>query len=100
MNAMDRPRLYIDFNEMLESDLYLLSKADIKIDSSGNAITLHEGMRVHVYMDDADASGQPDNVIADGTVERNSMGGWAAQVKWCCRIDAHGFRHESDERRA
>lgn len=33
---MDRPRLYVDFNEMVEPDLVLLAQEDGKVDSSGN----------------------------------------------------------------
>jgi hypothetical protein len=31
-------------------------------------ITLREGLVLHLYMDDADDSGQPDNLIVDGVV--------------------------------
>jgi hypothetical protein len=48
---MDRPRLYVDFNEMADTDLVLLSKGDTKVDSSGQTVHLEEGMLVHVYMD-------------------------------------------------
>ncbi len=94
---MDRPRIYVDFNEMLEERLVLLSKVDVKPDSSGRDVVLVEGMEVHVYSDDKDATGAVDNLIADGVVERNVAGHWAAAAKWCCRIDAAGIRHESDD---
>ena len=44
---MDRPRLYVDFNEMVEPDLVLLSQGDEKGDSSGTLVQLREGLRVH-----------------------------------------------------
>ena len=94
---MDRPRIYVDFHEMVEADLVLLSKTDTKKDSSGAMVQLHEGLRVYVYMDDADEHGNPDNLIADGVVERNTSPYWT-YVPWCCRIDEKGIRHESDER--
>ena len=37
---MDKPRLYIDSNEMVEDDLVLLSQKDTKHDPSGKEITL------------------------------------------------------------
>jgi len=49
---MDRPRIYVDFNELLEPDLVLLSKTDVRADSSGAEVALVEGLRVYVYEDD------------------------------------------------
>lgn len=88
----DRSRIYVDFNEMLDSNLVLLSQGDTKPDSSGTEVRLSEGQPVHIYSDDVG----PDDpiLIADGTVERNSDKGWSAHVKWCCRIDAAGIREE------
>lgn len=93
---MDRPRLYVDFNEMLEPDLVLLSQTDTKVDSSGATIALSEGLRVHVYMDDVDDEGRPDNLVASGLVERHPGTGFGQAARWCCRIDAAGIRHESE----
>ncbi|HVB82284.1 MAG TPA: hypothetical protein VNE82_20315 [Candidatus Binataceae bacterium] len=90
------PRLYVDFNEMLERDLVLLSQHDTKLDVSGVAVSLHEGLVVDIYSDDVGTDGQPDNLVASGLVERNRHEGWAKHVKWCCRIGPEGIRHESD----
>ncbi|WP_185969078.1 hypothetical protein [Carboxylicivirga sp. M1479] len=43
---MKEARLYLDFKEMIEEDLVLLSKTDFKKDSEGNTIELSEGLRV------------------------------------------------------
>ena len=43
---MNTPRLYVDFNELLEADLVLLSQQDIKLDSDGNEIVLFDGRQV------------------------------------------------------
>ncbi len=93
---MDRPRIYVDFNEMLEDDLVLLSKYDHKVDSTGNIISFYEGMSISIYTDDVDDNGKIDNLIADGVVELNIDKGWSAHVKWCCRINELGIKHESD----
>jgi hypothetical protein len=90
------PQLRVDFNELLEADLVLLSRDDAKIDTDGNLVTLHEGMLVSIFDEDFDQSGNPDNLIALGVVERNKNAGWAAHVKWCCRIDSAGINHQSD----
>ena len=93
---MDRPRIYVDFNEMLEPDLVLLARLDTVKDSSGAVVHLQEGTPVCVYMDDLGDDGAPDNLIADGVAERNVTTGWGASVAWCCRIGEAGIRHESD----
>lgn len=95
---MDRPRLYVDFNELLEPDLVLLSRSDEKRDSSGALVTLHAGMQVAVYMDDLDEDGRPDPLLAEGIVERNRGDQeWCRHVKWCCRIYGRGIRPASED---
>ena len=100
---MDKPRIYVDFNEMAAHDIVLLSQEDYKEDSDGNIITFYEGMPVSIYSGDADlveGEWQPDNLIADGIATRCDLSkispDWV--VKWCCRIDENGIRHESDLR--
>jgi hypothetical protein len=43
---MNRPRIYVDFNEMVTSNIVLLSKDDTKKNSVGNIITFYEEMPV------------------------------------------------------
>lgn len=88
--------LKVDFNEMLESDLVLLSQDDIKLDSLGSQVLLYEGLAITIYMDDVDDLGRKDDLIAHGIVERNSHLGWSSAAKWCCRIDLMGIENESD----
>jgi hypothetical protein len=90
--------MYVDFNEMVEPDLVLLSWQNTKSDSSGQTVHLREGLEVSIYMDDLDAAGKPDKLIATGIVERNPGGNWADHVMWCCRILPPGIRHESESR--
>jgi hypothetical protein len=68
---MKEPRIYVDFNEMIEDNLVLLSKADFKLDSDGNVVELKEGMFVKIYSDDLDENNNEDNLIAEGIVELN-----------------------------
>lgn len=93
---MEKPHFYVDFNEMLDANTVLLSADDGKIDARGVTVQLHEGMLVSVYMDDRDANGNVDNLVAEGVVTRNTEAGWAARVKWCCRIDSDGIRPQSE----
>lgn len=91
------PRIQVDFNEMLESDLVLLSQTDIRVDSSGTTVVLTEGLPVLIYEKDTGANGQLDYLIASGTVEKTeSKASWAQAAKWCCRIDRQGIRHQSE----
>ena len=92
---MSRPIFYVDFNEMIDADTVLLSAEDTKVDISGVVMQLYECMPVSIYMDDRDAYGKIDNLVADGVVVRNTEGGWSAHVKWCCRIDGNGVRVQS-----
>ena len=94
--TMTKPSFCVDFNEMLEPNLVLLSATDTKIASDGSVVSLSSGVKVIVYMADSDDRGWPDNLVAAGVVEANLSSGWAAHVKWCCRIDANGIRHQSE----
>jgi hypothetical protein len=83
--------------ELLERDLVGLSGSDHKLSTSGESLALQDVMFIDVYDDDVDDDGKPDNLVASGVVERNlATTGWARNIKWFCRIDAHGIRHESD----
>ncbi|NUM59016.1 MAG: hypothetical protein HUU56_10315 [Bdellovibrionaceae bacterium] len=93
---MTMPMLYVDFNEVLEPNLVLLSATDTKIASDGTVVTLSEGLEVSVYMDDTDECGHLDNLVATGVVVLNQSTGWGAHIKWCCRIDTNGIRHQSE----
>jgi hypothetical protein len=91
-----KTRIYVDFNEMIDFDLVLLSQKDTKLNSAGIEVELSEGMGIDIYMDDEQANGFKDNLIASGIVERNRSGQFEI-AKWCCRIDENGIQHESDE---
>jgi len=92
---MKEPRLYVDFNELIDHNLVLLSQSDYKADSMGNSIHLYEGKIVSIYMDDTDEEGNPDNLLAEGIVIPNPLPNHIA--KWCCRINEKGIYHESEE---
>jgi hypothetical protein len=85
--------IYVDFNEMLDPDPVLLSKGDVTTAADWQDALLYEGMAVRIYMDDEDEV-RPNNLVATGYAELNRGAGWSAHVKWCCRIDNNGIRHE------
>ena len=91
-----KARLYVDFNEMIEENLVLLSKTDFKIDSNGETIELKEGMTVEIYMDDENERNEKDNLVATGIVELNTEKEWAKNCKWNCRINENGIQRESE----
>jgi hypothetical protein len=88
MPKLDRPRIVVDFNEMVEQDVVLLSRDDWREDSSGIIVRLRDGLRVFLYMSDASESGEPANLLATGVVEQNDAKDWSSAVKWRCRIDS------------
>ncbi len=93
---MSNPCFHVDFNEMVEADLVLLSREDRKNDNAGNSVQLYEGMEVCIFMEDEDENGIEDNLIACGTVEKNRDTGWSKDVKWCCRVTDAGISHKSN----
>jgi len=93
---MKRPLLYVDFNEMLDRDLVLLSQGDTKRDVYDRIVEMQEGMAVAIYMNDPDINGNPGHLVAGGVIERNQDNGWSKHVKWCCRIDSKGISHQSE----
>jgi hypothetical protein len=94
---MSTSRILVDFNELVEPDLVLLSKTDEKFDSSGAVMSLFTGQQIRIYSDDIDNNGLSDNLIAEGIVELNiSNLKWTKNAKWCCRINALGTRSESE----
>ena len=83
-------RFTVDFNEMLESDLLMLSQTDLRQDIHGQPVPLHEGLAVQVQEENHYADGSHELLLARGVVEANRTGTWP-HVKWCCRLDADGI---------
>jgi len=92
---MKEARLYVDFTEMLEENLVMLSKTDSIKNSVGKHIQLKEGLKVKLYADDLSGCIEKDNLVAEGVVELNTYTGWAQNVKWNCRISEAGICNES-----
>ena len=90
------PLFYVDFNELMDIDVVLFSKTDVRKDASGNDVHISEGLEVAIYSDDIGLDGKPDNLIAEGVVIPNTFTKHFANVKWCCRINWKGIRHQSD----
>ncbi len=86
---LDKARIWLDFNECCsydeESEFYLFSQADIVNDSDGNDVELYEGMKVSVFDDDLDESNQPDAILAEGIIIKNTLENYP-NVKWLIRL--------------
>lgn len=98
---MDRSRIEVDFNEMIEADLVLLSKTNLVKDSEGTIINLVEGARVYLYEFNAYEDGEKEYLFAEGIAELNDPvrnGEWTKTAKWCCRINEKGIVVESTKR--
>ncbi len=97
---MDKPRIYVDLNEMVTETVILFSKEDTKTDSDGNVVVLYDKMPVSIYSDDASHTGETDYLLAEGIVIKYDLREYPRwkQVKWCVRIDRNSFMHESDLR--
>lgn len=83
-------RFSVDFNELLEHDLVMLSQTDELVDVNGESVLLFEGLLVEVQEENVYADGTHEILFARGIVEANTIGTWK-HVRWCCRIDAAGI---------
>jgi len=82
-------RFNVDFNELIEPDLIMLSQTDLRKDVAGVSVLLVEGLAVEVQEDNLYADGSHEVLFARGLAEANTTGQWS-HVKWLCRIDAEG----------
>lgn len=95
---MDEARFYVDLNEQVDTDIFLLSKDDTKDDSKGNTVAFYENMPILIWSDDGDEEGNQDNLLADAVAIKNVYRPWSSYVKWCCKIDMSTLMHESEYR--
>jgi hypothetical protein len=87
---LDRPRISVDFNELMEPDLVLLSQTDQRLDSDGTTIHLSKNAKVYIYEYNKYDDGEEELFTADGIVELNDKV-INKNAKWSCRIDTNGI---------
>ena len=87
------PRVWVDFMKTAGENRLLLTTQGTRHDLLRHGIELHEGLRLRVYSDDADAQGNRDDLVAEGTVHRDPKHG-----TWLLILDGDSIRHESDVR--
>lgn len=88
---LDKPRIWIDFNEFVDSDdegvsVYLFSQCDVVNDSNGSDVEVFEGMKVSVFDVDLDENGNPDALLADGMIVKNYLSDYP-KVKWFIKLN-------------
>lgn len=95
---LDKARIWLDFNECCaydeESEIYLFSQADIVNDSEGNDVELYEGLEVSVFDDDLDELNQPDAILAEGIIVKNTLEKYS-NVKWLIRLIKNKVNNKS-----
>lgn len=84
-NKLDKSRIWLDFNEICDQDIYLLSQADIVNDSNGDDVELYEGLHISVFDFDKDANNNDDYLLAEGIVKRNELAIYP-HIKWLCHL--------------
>lgn len=91
-----KPKIEVNFNEIIDDFKILLSQSDMIIDSEGNEILLKEGLEIDIFEPDYDEQNNRDDIVASGFVTE-CISPLYKQVKWCCKIDKKGIKHISDE---
>ena len=98
---MDKARISVDFNEMVDRNIVMLSQTDSRMDSYGNIVALYEGMPISIYEEDIYENGEVDYLIAEGTVIKHDLDAYPffSHVKWFCLIDSNGIQNKPELRK-
>lgn len=97
---MERIWFSVDFNELIDRDLVMLSQSGTRLDSRGRPVTLYEGLPVTVYEEDVYEDGTRDFLLAEGIAARHDLTAYPCypQVKWFCRFDPESFQNSPERR--
>jgi len=88
-------KLRADFNGLF-GNVLCLSHSDTAVDDTGGTVSLVAGMVVTAFDDDVDEQGQPDELLASGTVIASPEGLRCGGSRWALQIDDRGVYNESD----
>jgi len=83
------PRIRVDFNELVEPGLVLLSKTDLVTCDDGTNIVLHPALPLVAFEYNEYGDGTPEYLFVQGKAERNDPqknGEWTRAARWCCRF--------------
>ena len=59
-----KPKIEVNFNEIIDDFKILLSQSDMIIDSEGNEILLKEGLEIDIFDPDYDEQNNRDDIVA------------------------------------
>ena len=88
---MGKPKLYCDFNNLIEDGLYALNIRTLETDLHPLGISLESlknGSEAIFYMEDEDEEGRECLLLVDGVIQYDKR--W----KWIARVKEGTFRHE------
>lgn len=83
------PRIRVDFNEQVDSNLVLLAKGDLVTCEDGSKLVLQAGLPVIAFEYNEYADGTTEYLYVQGYAERNDPaknGEWTRNAQWCCRF--------------
>ena len=92
ISATNKPIVYVDFNELLDTNLVMLSQGDSRNDCRGNPVSLYEGLEIIGYQGDEDMDGARDDLLIEGICTANATG-YAPHVKWVLQGNDKGIFH-------
>ena len=95
VKLIDKPFLYVDYNELIDTDTVMLSQTDTKNNYAGFPVALYVGLKIVGYQEDEDISGRRDDLIAEGVCILNTTG-HINHVKWFLKMDDTGIQYVSD----
>ena len=90
-----KPKIEVDFNELIDDNQVLLSQTDVRKDIYGNDVLLTEGLEIDIFDIDYDDKGNRDDLVASGVAVLCKRALYE-HVKWCCKIDKNWIRNTSD----
>ncbi len=92
------PRIRVDFNELLDSNLVLLAQGHRVICEDGSELELQAGLPVIAFEYNEYADGTTEYLYVQGRAERNDSaqnGEWTSKAQWCCRFSGDVQSSES-----
>jgi hypothetical protein len=92
------PRIRVDFNELVDSNLVLLAKGDLVTCEDGSELVLQAGLPLIAFEYNEYADGTTEYLYVQGCAERNDSaqnGEWTRGAQWCCRFSGDVQSSES-----
>ena len=89
---MDNPRIYHDLQKQDDQGRIKLTILGTLQDLERHGITVHDGLTLGFWCDDANDQGELDEILIEGVVRYNEE-----EKCWVADLDWDSFRHASDE---